>query len=45
MAIVTTYVCDITGKSGTEIKDFIEVTVSSKDSTKNSWDGQYFTKN
>lgn len=44
MAIVTTYVCDITGKSGTEIKDFIEVTVSSKDSTRNSWDCQYFTK-
>lgn len=27
MAIVTTYVCDVTGKSGTEKPDFVEVSI------------------
>jgi hypothetical protein len=28
MAVVTTYVCDVSGKSGTERKDFVDVQIS-----------------
>lgn len=28
MAVVTTYICDISGKSGSDVKDFVEVDIS-----------------
>lgn len=34
MAIVTTYVCDVTGKSGTERADFVEVKISADEAYK-----------